>query len=212
MIPTLQSRVEVSYMPKVDALGCHQDSASRYCGHMLAMWTILRRRYWGKKFVVSLVNYSYEFISHTLHLLRCILLLLYSAKKSFKDGPTLQHTLPPNEKQPFSFITTVSWTFLEPQYETVKSPPPALIFSVPYDVFYPFQMSNSKYGISSGGSSSRGSYSLFLLLPSLAAFVVALQMYWISVEINNKWTNTNIRQARMKMKINDELDVQIEQK
>ena len=126
--------------------------------------------------------YSYEFsISHTLHLLH--LLLLYSVKKSFEDGPTLQHTLPPNEKQPFSFITTVSWTFLEPQYETVKSPPPTMIFSVPYDVFYPFQMSNNNYGISSSGSSSRGSirmrssssYSLFPLLPSLAAFVVAVQ-------------------------------------
>ena len=109
-----------------------------------------------------------------------LLLLRYSAKKSFEDGPTLQHTLPPNEKQPFSFITTVSWTFLEPQYETVKSPPPTLIFSVPYDVFYPFQMSNNNYGISSSGRGSirmrsSSSYSLFPLLPSLAAFVVAVQ-------------------------------------
>ena len=128
--------------------------------------------------------YSYEFhFTHTSSI--ALLLLLYSVKKSFEDGPTLQHTLPPNEKQPFSFITTVSWTFLEPQYETVKSPPPTLIFSVPYDVFYPFQMSNNNYGISSSGSSSRGSirmrrrrrssYSLFTLLPSLAAFVVAVQ-------------------------------------
>ena len=125
---------------------------------------------------------SYEFhFTHTSSI--ALLLLLYSVKKSFEDGPTLQHTLPPNEKQPFSFITTVSWTFLEPQYETVKSPPPTLIFSVPYDVFYPFQMSNSNYGISSSGSSSRGSirmrssssYSLFPLLSSLAAFVVAVQ-------------------------------------
>ena len=115
-------------------------------------------------------------ISHTLH---PTFTLLYSVKKSFEDGPTLQHTLPPNEKQPFSFITTVSWTFLEPQYEIVKSPPPALIFSVPYDVFYPFQMSNSN-GISSGGSirmrRSSSNYSLFLLmLPSLVDFVVAVQ-------------------------------------
>ena len=124
-------------------------------------------------------NHSYESISHA-HFIHCSLkLLLNSVKKSFEDGPTLQHTLPPNEKQPFSFITTVSWTFLEPQYEIVKSPPPALIFSVPYDVFYPFQMSNSN-GISSNSGGSirmRGSsnYSLFLLLPSLAAFVVAVQ-------------------------------------
>jgi len=66
----------------------------------------------------------------------------HSAKKSFEDGPTLQHTLPANEKQAFSFTTTVSWTFLEPKYETVKSPPPTLLFSVPYDVFYPFQMNS----------------------------------------------------------------------
>ena len=137
----------------------------------------------------SKVCQLYEFISHThTHPSPLTLLLLYSVKKSFEDGPTLQHTLPPNEKQPFSFITTVSWTFLEPQYETVKSPPPTLIFSVPYDVFYPFQMSNNNHGISSSSSSSssssrRGSirmrssssYSLFPLLPSLAAFVVAVQ-------------------------------------
>ena len=129
------------------------------------------------------VNYMNSFHTHT-HTSPLTLLLLYSVKKSFEDGPTLQHTLPPNEKQPFSFITTVSWTFLEPQYETVKSPPPTMIFSVPYDVFYPFQMSNNNYGISNSGSSSRGSirmrrssssYSLFTLLPSLAAFVVAVQ-------------------------------------
>ena len=65
-----------------------------------------------------------------------------SAKKSFEDGPALQHTLLANEKQPFSFTTTVSWTFLEPRYETVKSPPPTLLFSVPHDVFYPFQMNS----------------------------------------------------------------------
>ena len=142
--------------------------------------------YCGSK-VCQPFKYSYEFISHTTHTSSiALLLLLYSVKKSFEDGPTLQHTLPPNEKQPFSFIRTVSWTFLEPQYETVKSPPPTMIFSVPYDVFYPFQMSNNNHGISSSSSSSssrRGSirmrssssYSLFPLLSSLAAFVVAVQ-------------------------------------
>ena len=170
--------------------------------------------YCGSK-VCQPFKYSYEFISHTTHTSSiALLLLLYSVKKSFEDGPTLQHTLPPNEKQPFSFITTVSWTFLEPQYETVKSPPPTLIFSVPYDVFYPFQMSNDNYGISNSGSSSRGSIrvrssssynSSLLLSTSLAAFVVAVQhmLFWISVEISimneliliynrlKKWTNTN---------------------
>ena len=105
-----------------------------------------------------------KFVNHLLvrvpfhtHFIYCTITFTFSVKKSFEDGPTLQHTLPPNEKQPFSFITTVSWTFLEPQYETVKSPPPTMIFSVPYDVFYPFQMSNNNYGISNSGSSSEGS-------------------------------------------------------
>lgn len=65
---------------------------------------------------------------------------ILSAKRSFEDGPSLQHTIPPNEKQPFSFVTTVSWSFLQPKYKLVKSPPPLYVFSVPYDVFYPFQM------------------------------------------------------------------------
>ncbi|KAL9188182.1 hypothetical protein ACHAXT_006560 [Thalassiosira profunda] len=65
---------------------------------------------------------------------------ILSAKRSFEDGPSLQHTLPPNEKQPFSFVTTVSWTYLQPESSIAKSPPPSHIFSVPYDVFYPFQM------------------------------------------------------------------------
>jgi hypothetical protein len=70
-----------------------------------------------------------------------------SAKKSFEDGPSLQHTLPhPNEKQPFSFITTVSWVFSPPKSEIVTSPPPLLIFSVPHDVFYPFQISKRNAG------------------------------------------------------------------
>jgi hypothetical protein len=67
---------------------------------------------------------------------------ILSAKKSFEEGPPLQHTLPPNEKQPYSFVTTVSWSFLSPKYKLVRNPPPLYIFSVPYDVFYPFQMSN----------------------------------------------------------------------
>mmetsp|Transcript_563 Transcript_563/g.1302 ORF Transcript_563/g.1302 Transcript_563/m.1302 type:complete len:656 (-) Transcript_563:219-2186(-) len=68
---------------------------------------------------------------------------ILSARRSFQDGPSLQHTLSPNEKQPFSFVTTVSWTFSQPKYSISKSPPPTLLFSVPHDVFYPFQMGNS---------------------------------------------------------------------
>jgi hypothetical protein len=64
---------------------------------------------------------------------------ILSAKKSFDEGLSLQHTLPPNETQPFSFVTTVSWSFLQPKYKLVKSPHPLGLFSVPYDVFYPFQ-------------------------------------------------------------------------
>ena len=65
---------------------------------------------------------------------------ILTAKKSYEDGPSLQHVLPPNESQPYSFVTTVSWTFLPPKSSIVKSPPPLYIFSLPYDVFYPFQM------------------------------------------------------------------------
>jgi len=92
----------------------------------------------------------------------------HSAKKSFEDGPILQHTLPASEKQPFSFTTTVSWTFLEPKYETVKSPPPTLLFSVPYDVFYPFQMN-------SGVEVRR---SLVLVWPSLVAMCTTV-LLWV---------------------------------
>ena len=65
---------------------------------------------------------------------------ILSVKRSFEDDGSLQHTRPVNEKQPFSFVTTVSWSFAEPTYELVKSPPPLYIFSLPYDVFYPFTL------------------------------------------------------------------------
>lgn len=61
----------------------------------------------------------------------------------YEDVHSIQHTLPPNEAQPFSFITTVSWKFLRPNYELVKSPPPTFLFSVPRDIFYPFTVGSS---------------------------------------------------------------------
>ncbi|KAL3803724.1 hypothetical protein HJC23_003778 [Cyclotella cryptica] len=64
---------------------------------------------------------------------------ILSAKKTYDESSSLQHVLPPNEKQPYAFTTTVSWTYLHPKSDIVKSPPPTLIFSVPHDVFYPFQ-------------------------------------------------------------------------
>lgn len=82
---------------------------------------------------------------------------IYSARKSYDNGPILRHTLPSLEKQPFAFVTTVSWKFLRPEYGVVKKPPPTLIFSVPHDVFYPFELgksgamsSNRRLGIWSG--------------------------------------------------------------
>mmetsp|Transcript_9666 Transcript_9666/g.20029 ORF Transcript_9666/g.20029 Transcript_9666/m.20029 type:complete len:677 (-) Transcript_9666:44-2074(-) len=82
---------------------------------------------------------------------------ILSARKSYDNGPILRHTLPSLEKQPFAFVTTVSWKFLRPEYGVVKKPPPTLIFSVPHDVFYPFELgksgamsSNRRLGIWSG--------------------------------------------------------------
>ncbi|KAL7549903.1 hypothetical protein ACHAWF_014595, partial [Thalassiosira exigua] len=89
---------------------------------------------------------------------------ILSAKKSFEYGPTLQHVLPPKEKQPYSFATTVSWTFLQPKYGVVKSPPPTLIFSVPHDVFYPFQMNS--------GRSVSSLFSLLILSAAVAMLAV----------------------------------------
>ncbi|KAL7483866.1 hypothetical protein ACHAW6_009507 [Cyclotella cf. meneghiniana] len=68
---------------------------------------------------------------------------ILSAKKTYDESSLLRHALMPNEKQPYAFTTTVSWTYLHPKRDIVKRPPPALIFSVPYDVFYPFQMQRS---------------------------------------------------------------------
>lgn len=78
-----------------------------------------------------------------LYCLIAIEIFYHSAKKTFDEVP-LHHTLLPNEKQQFTFSTTVSWTYAPPTSNIVKRPPPILIFSVPHDVFYPFLMSSSQ--------------------------------------------------------------------
>jgi len=42
--------------------------------------------------------------------------------------------------QNFEFGVTVSWIYVQQDQEIYSPPPPPIIFSVPYDVFYPFQI------------------------------------------------------------------------
>lgn len=97
------------------------------------------------------------------------LISIYSARKLYDNGPILRHTLPSLEKQPFAFVTTVSWKFLRPEYGVVKKPPPTLIFSVPHDVFYPFEL-----GKSGAMSSNRrvGMWSGTVIITSILLFSI----------------------------------------
>ena len=63
---------------------------------------------------------------------------ILGARRTWSQEHRLQHVLPPGEEQPYTFDTTVSWTYRKPEPELVVKPPPAHIFSVPYDIFYPF--------------------------------------------------------------------------
>ena len=47
------------------------------------------------------------------------------------------------EQQPFHFITTVSWIYMNPSQNVKYLSHPELLFSVPPDVFYPFQKQSS---------------------------------------------------------------------
>ncbi|GMH62948.1 hypothetical protein TL16_g03591 [Triparma laevis f. inornata] len=53
--------------------------------------------------------------------------------------------------QKFPFEVTVDWEYKELNVDKYSPPPPPIIFSVPYDVFYPFQIDNAAGR--SGGSS-----------------------------------------------------------
>ena len=55
----------------------------------------------------------------------------------------LTHIYYPNQKQNFEFASTVSWTFKNPQKLVVYPPKPRLLFKVPSDFFYPFQIESS---------------------------------------------------------------------
>ena len=63
---------------------------------------------------------------------------ILGARRTYGNERRLQHILPPDEEQPYTFDATVSWTYREPEPELVVKPPPAHIFSVPYDIWYPF--------------------------------------------------------------------------
>lgn len=75
---------------------------------------------------------------------------ILSAKRTYAEA-SLQHKLMPNERQPFPFSVTVSWTYAPAATVPSKSPPPTLIFSVPHDVFYPFLMNSGSKIRYSGG-------------------------------------------------------------
>ena len=67
---------------------------------------------------------------------------IISATKEYNEGYALTHTVKSPQKQAFQFSATVSWTFVKPEQNVAKKPIPTL-FTVPNDVFYPFQMSSS---------------------------------------------------------------------
>jgi len=65
--------------------------------------------------------------------------------REYDSGNALKHVLSPEEvKQSFQFITTVSWEYLNPDNVIEKSPPPTFLFSVPHDLFYPFETGSSQ--------------------------------------------------------------------
>lgn len=56
----------------------------------------------------------------------------------------LIHKYHDDYKQNFRFTATVSWTFVEPKKRVESLPLPSLLFTVPDDVFYPFQRTSSQ--------------------------------------------------------------------
>jgi hypothetical protein len=60
-------------------------------------------------------------------------------QEEFEDNVPMTHIIDPERAQLYSFTTTVSWVFVGSETEIVKLPPPELFFSVPDDIFYPFQ-------------------------------------------------------------------------
>lgn len=70
-------------------------------------------------------------------------------------------------KQKFAFSVTVEWQYYQLDKSMYSPPPPPIIFSVPYDVFYPFQ-------INSAAPRSRGSSLSSLILLGLAGTASAL--------------------------------------
>jgi len=66
-------------------------------------------------------------------------------------------------KQKFPFTITVEWQYYELDSEIYSPPPPPIIFSVPYDVFYPFQIDSP--AVRGGG---RGNVLILLITGGLA--------------------------------------------
>mmetsp|Transcript_27905 Transcript_27905/g.41133 ORF Transcript_27905/g.41133 Transcript_27905/m.41133 type:complete len:450 (+) Transcript_27905:567-1916(+) len=94
---------------------------------------------------------------------------IISAQKNYDESTSLKHVLWPTQSQKFEFVTTVTWTFARPDDAFVKPPPPTLLFSVPHDVFYPFQMDQS--------DALRNFEPKFYLLNTILGFVVTLAVF-----------------------------------
>ena len=75
------------------------------------------------------------------------------------------------ETQKFPFTVTVEWQYYELDTELYSPPPPPIIFSVPYDVFYPFQIDNAAVRGGGGGS--------LLILCITGGFAIVASMFLI---------------------------------
>ncbi len=77
---------------------------------------------------------------------------IVSVTMEYDDSQPMRHNLHPSETQAYYFTTIVSWVYLPNDTEVVKLPPPNLFFSVPKDIFYPFNVRSSGVNRVDGGS------------------------------------------------------------
>ena len=69
-------------------------------------------------------------------------LLKSRIEQDYKDDISMTHRFENTRSQKHHFTTTVSWVFIRSESEILKLPPPNLLFTLPDDVFYPFQFSS----------------------------------------------------------------------
>lgn len=61
-------------------------------------------------------------------------------EREYGNEIPLIHRLSPKQHQQYQFTTTISWTFVKSSKELIEASNPTLLFSVPYDILYPFNM------------------------------------------------------------------------